>query len=83
MKKNIKPIIILSIIFTVAWLGSRFYNSRITQEIKENKYETIAKVYEVKYGAKNVSIKYKYLYKEKIYLAPMKIKLNWKAIIQI
>jgi len=82
MEKKIKPILILSVILILTWLGSEYYNSTISHEIKENEYETIAKVYEVNYGAKNVSIKYKYIYQGKIYLSGKPLdKINTEDVL--
>ena len=69
MKKQTKAIIFLLILLSGAWIFSVNYNNSIKTEIDENRFETVAKIYDVKYGAKNVSLKYKFRYKGKIYLS--------------
>ena len=51
-----------------AWIFSKIYNHNLEEEIKNNRFQTVAKVYEISYGAKNVSIKYKFRYNDKIYV---------------
>lgn len=65
-KKTIKILIWLALLFGL-WVYVQYHNNSIERKINENKYETIAKVYKIKYGAKNRSLEYKFIYKGKLY----------------
>lgn len=65
--KNSKVICILLIVFLFGWIIAKIYNAQIDQHFVNNQFRTIGKVYDVKYGAKNISIKYKYVYQSKLY----------------
>lgn len=67
MNKNIKVVSLFGVLFLCMYLFKEYYNANIEEQINEAPYWTIAKIYDVKYGARNKLYEYKYRFDSKIY----------------
>lgn len=73
----IKGIVVFSILFSVTYFFTNRYNENIKDDIENNLFKTVAKVYEVRYGgARNRSYKYKFKYNDDFYFGGVPIDDN-------
>lgn len=57
---EVKGCVMLISILLVLFLISKIYNKHVAESIQGSKYITVAQVENVKLGAKNISIEYKF-----------------------
>ena len=74
MKNDFLKIIGFGFLILGIWIFVQRNNQKIMNEIDQNRFETVAKVTGIKYGAKNKSAEYKFNYNGKIYSSGKALK---------
>ena len=73
MSESTKGFLLMACILVVLFIISKIYNNYVAETIQDSKYITVAQVTEIKLGAKNLSIEYKFKFNEKTYRSGLPI----------